>query len=121
MKEHLDTHRQLLIEPTVGISEGLEPLEEYQEGGYHPVHLGDTFGTSGRYRVIHELSHGGFGTVWLLRDSKDLGYVAVKVMAGDVAPESLPDLTLTHLDRSVPGAECIAIPLDTFSIIGPNG
>jgi serine/threonine-protein kinase SRPK3 len=31
----------------------LEPLEYYQDGGYHPIHLGDTLGLSGRYRVIH--------------------------------------------------------------------
>lgn len=104
-----------------GINEGLEPLEEYQQGGYHPVHLGDTLGTSGRYRVIHKLGHGGFGTVWLCRDLQEPGYVAVKVMAGDVAPKTLLDLKLTHLDRSAPGAEHIAIPLDTFSVTGPNG
>lgn len=104
-----------------GINEGLEPLEEYQDGGYHPIHLGDTLGASDRYRVIHKLGHGGFGTVWLCRDMQDPGYVAVKVMAGDVAPETLPDLTLTRWDRSAPGAEYIAIPLDSFSIVGPNG
>lgn len=104
-----------------GINEGLEPLEAYQDGGYHPIHLGDTLGTSSRYRVIHKLGHGGFGTVWLCRDMQDLVYVAVKVMAGDVTPETLPDLTLTQLDQSAPGAEYIAIPLDVFSIAGPNG
>ncbi len=104
-----------------GINEGLEPLEEYQDGGYHPIHIDDTLGASGRYRVIHKLGHGGFGTVWLCRDMQDPGYVAVKVMAGDMTPSTLPDLTLTQLDRSAPGAEYIAIPLDSFSITGPNG
>jgi len=104
-----------------GINEGLEPLEEYQDGGYHLIHLGDTLGASGRYRVIHKLGHGGFGTVWLCRDMQDPGYVAVKVMAGDVVPETLPDLTLMRWDRSAPGAEYIAIPLDSISIAGPNG
>lgn len=104
-----------------GINEGLEPLEEYQEGGFHPVHLGDTLGASGQYRVIHKLGHGGFGTVWLCRDLQGPGYVAVKIMVGDVAPEDIPDLALTKLDRSAPGAEHIAIPLDSFSVTGPNG
>ncbi|KAJ5915758.1 hypothetical protein N7454_010899 [Penicillium verhagenii] len=36
-----------------GVNEGLEPLEDYQPGGFHPVHLGDTLGPSQRYRVIH--------------------------------------------------------------------
>jgi len=104
-----------------GMNEGLEPLEEYENGRYHPIHLGDTLGTSCRYRVIHKLGHGGFGTVWLCRDMRDPGYVAVKVMVGDVTPETVPDLALTRLDRSAPGAEYIAIALDSFSITGPNG
>ncbi|KAL1860484.1 hypothetical protein VTK73DRAFT_7297 [Phialemonium thermophilum] len=104
-----------------GINEGLEPLDEYRDGGYHPIHLGDTLGASGRYRVLHKLGHGGFGTVWLCRDTRDAGYVAVKVMVGDVTPETIPDLTLARLDRSAPGAEYIAIPLDSFSLEGPNG
>lgn len=104
-----------------GINDGLEPLEEYRDGGYHPIHLGDTLGASGRYRVIHKLGHGGFGTVWLCRDIWDAGFVAIKVMAGDMTPKALPDLTLTQLDRPIPGAEYIAIPLDSFTIQGPNG
>lgn len=46
---------------------------------------------------------------------------AVKVMAGDVAPETLLDLKLTQLDRSAPGAEFVAIPQAAFTITGPNG
>ncbi|POS72633.1 CMGC protein kinase [Diaporthe helianthi] len=105
-----------------GINEGLEPLEDYQDGGFHPVHLGDALGASNRYRVIHKLGHGGFGTVWLCRDSQDLlGYVAVKVMVADINPENLQDLTLTRVNQTSPGAEYIGIPLDSFSITGPNG
>ncbi|KAJ5618695.1 hypothetical protein N7528_006806 [Penicillium herquei] len=104
-----------------GVNEGLEPLEDYQSGGFHPVHLGDTLGPSQRYRVIHKLGHGGFGTVWLCRDTQETGYVAVKVMVGDADPKTLSDLTLTNFDKSIPGAENIAIPINSFSIDGPNG
>ncbi|KAG8164502.1 hypothetical protein KVR01_006420 [Diaporthe batatas] len=104
-----------------GINEGLEPLEDYQDGGFHPVHLGDILGECNKYRVIHKLGHGGFGTVWLCRDSNNLGYVAVKVMTADIKPEALPDLALTGLNQISPGAECIGVPLDSFSITGPNG
>lgn len=104
-----------------GINEGLKPLEEYQDGGYHPIHLGGALGASGRYLVIHKLGHGGFGAMWLCRDVRDSGYVAVKVMAGDVTPDKVPDLALTRLDQSAPGAEYVAIPTDSFTIVGPNG
>lgn len=104
-----------------GMTDNFEPLEEYQEGGYHPIHIGDTLGASGRYRVIHKLGHGGFGTVWLCRDSQDLEYVAVKVMAADVGRQKFQDLHLRQLDRSHPGAKYIVTLLDSFSITGPNG
>ncbi|CAG7565810.1 unnamed protein product [Fusarium equiseti] len=104
-----------------GSNEGVESLEEYQDGGYHPVHLGDTFGPSGRYKVIHKLGHGGFGTVWLCRDSVDARYVALKVLASELNSDDLPDLTLAELDHSHPGAKYIATPLDHFSFEGPNG
>jgi hypothetical protein len=102
-----------------GIDEGLEGLEEYQEGGYHPVHLGDSLG--GRYHVIHKLGHGGFGTVWLCRDTQKNNYVAVKVTIADVGPGDLADLKIAQLDRTAPGAELLAVPLDHFSLQGPNG
>ncbi|KAJ5715387.1 uncharacterized protein N7483_012568 [Penicillium malachiteum] len=106
-----------------GVNEGLEPLEDYQSGGFHPIHLGETLGLSQRYRVIHKLGHGGFGAVWLCRDTQETGYVAVKVMVGesDADPKTFSDLTLTNLDKSVPGADHITIPLNSFSIDGPNG
>ncbi|KAJ5928335.1 hypothetical protein N7466_007291 [Penicillium verhagenii] len=104
-----------------GVNEGLEPLEDYQPGGFHPVHLGDTLGPSQRYRVIHKLGHGGFGTVWLCRDTQDSGYVAVKVMVEEAKQHDVQDLLIKNLDRSVPGADNIAIPLDSFSMDGPNG
>lgn len=104
-----------------GPQEGVESLEDYQAGGYHPVHLDDRLGPEGRYRVIHKLGHGGFSTVWLCRDAMDNRYVAVKVMTADVSPEKLMDLHLMTLDKSAPGAEYIDIPKDHFLVEGPNG
>ncbi|KAL8344184.1 hypothetical protein RB601_004622 [Gaeumannomyces tritici] len=100
----------------------IEPLEEYEDGGFHPVHLGDTPGSEGRYRVIHKLGHGGFGTVWLCRHDRTETYVALKVLISHVPSEvEVFDLKLARLDRSIPGWEYIAMPLDHFTVAGPNG
>lgn len=104
-----------------GGNHGLENLEYYEEGGYHPIHLGDYLGPNDRYRVIHKLGHGGFGTVWLCRDNNEGKYVAVKVMTADMPPDKRLDLSFSDFDRSKPGAEYIAFPLDHFEITGPNG
>ncbi|KAI1052584.1 hypothetical protein LB507_009789 [Fusarium sp. FIESC RH6] len=104
-----------------GSNEGVESLEEYQDGGYHPIRLGDTLGPSDRYKVIHKLGHGGFGTVWLCRDMVGARYIALKVLASELKSDDLPDLTLTDLDQSHPGAKYITSPLNQFSLEGPNG
>ncbi|KAF5012510.1 hypothetical protein FDECE_1436 [Fusarium decemcellulare] len=104
-----------------GVHEGVEPLEIYQDGGYHPVHLGDCYGPCGRYRVLHKLGYGGFGTVWLCRDTLNETYVSLKILASELKSDELLDLTLAGLDHSIPGAEHIAVPLDHFTVEGPNG
>lgn len=104
-----------------GMNDGLEPLENYQADGYHPVHLSDCLGPLGRYRVIHKLGYGGFSTVWLCRDTQDAKCVAIKVMISHVTVNMLVDLNLEAIDRSLPGAEHIAFPLDHFELEGPNG
>jgi serine/threonine-protein kinase SRPK3 len=48
----------------------IEHREEYRPGGFHPVHIGDRFGTAGRFRVIHKLGRGGLATVWLCLEQK---------------------------------------------------
>jgi serine/threonine-protein kinase SRPK3 len=55
-----------------------ENLRLYEPGGYHPVHLGDTFseipGSSlPRYRTLHKLGYGSFATVWQAEDMRDNG------------------------------------------------
>lgn len=59
----------------------------YGEGGFHPIHLEDTF-KHDRYKVIHKLGHGGFATAWLARDSKRERYVALKVLAARLSGTS---------------------------------
>lgn len=93
---------------------GLEALESYAEGGYHPVHLGDCLGFDGRYRVIHKLGFGSFSTVWLCRDTEKDRYVALKIATADAAAEY-------GFSLSIPRSECTAPPLGHFAIDGPNG
>lgn len=93
---------------------GLEALESYAEGGYHPVHLGDCLGVDGRYRVIHKLGFGAFSTVWLCRDTRKDRYVALKIATADAAAEY-------GFSLSIPRSECTAPPLGHFTIDGPNG
>lgn len=45
-----------------------EPLAQYRNGGYHPVHLGDTM-LGQRYEIVHKLGWGRDGIVWLARDA----------------------------------------------------
>lgn len=104
-----------------GVQDGVEDLERYEAGGYHPMHLGDRLGDSGSYHVIHKLGHGGFSTVWLCRDTREGPYVAVKVHTADVSAKNLPDLRLVDLDKSIAGAEYMNAPRDYFSLQGPNG
>lgn len=51
------------------MTEDEEDWEDYCKGGYHPVHIGDTF-SDGRYIVVRKLGWGHFSTVWLAKDTK---------------------------------------------------
>lgn len=44
---------------------------QYVKGGYHPVHIGDTF-SDGRYIVVRKLGWGHFSTVWLAKDTRSV-------------------------------------------------
>lgn len=61
--------------------EDVESLEDYQPGGYHPVHINDHL--HGRHRVVHKLGHGTFSTTWLALDEQTSNYIAIKVGTAD--------------------------------------
>ena len=48
------------------VGPGLESLDRYRPGGYHPVHIGDVYDE--KYRVLHKLGYGSHSTVWFARD-----------------------------------------------------
>ncbi|CAO1614105.1 unnamed protein product [Sympodiomycopsis kandeliae] len=108
------------------MTEDEEDLEDYCKGGYHPVHVGDTF-SDGRYLIVRKLGWGHFSTVWLAKDGKAKRHVALKVV------KSAPHYTETALDEikllqrlvaANPGhagrRHCVSL-LDHFKHKGPNG
>ncbi|EGR29242.1 serine protein kinase, putative [Ichthyophthirius multifiliis] len=54
-----------------------EGIEDYNTGGYHPVHIGEVINK--RYVIIQKLGWGHFSTVWLSKDFKYNTYVALKI------------------------------------------
>jgi serine/threonine-protein kinase SRPK3 len=110
--------------------DGVERLELYEPGGYHPVMVNDLL--HNRYRIVDKLGFGGYSTIWLARDEMVKRYVAVKIGISTPSlprrePEILRELhglgtnsqALAAPDRN----ECAALPsiLDTFDVRGPNG
>lgn len=100
----------------------VENIELYQEGGYHPVRIGDQIA---EYTIIHKLGYGGYGTVWLARDTSKQRYVALKIIISNESEEAMDkDLKiLKHLSQhtSLPGGNFVDLPINDFWITGPNG
>lgn len=106
----------------------LEDVFDYEPGGNHPVHLGDTLGDDGRYRVMQKLEHGGTSIVWLCRDLQaDAAptYVALKILMADCStehdcPELLHEQSLQNCQEK-DESEAICLFRDHFRFDGPNG
>ncbi|OAA63429.1 protein kinase domain protein [Niveomyces insectorum RCEF 264] len=103
---------------------GVESLEDYKKGGYHPVTIGDTY--NGRYLIVDKLGYGGYSTVWLARDNVSNCYVALKVgiSESDLASQEsyiLRSLLSSPSSPTQTGRDCIPQVFDEFDVRGPNG
>lgn len=109
-----------------------------REGGYHAVHVGDTF-KNGAYRALCRLGVGHFSTVWLCLDntrsstsgssssstSRPQRVVALKIQksAVDYSEAAKDEIKLLNaVKKSDPDAQAQVISLlDHFEHFGPNG
>ena len=104
--------------------DGVEWVERYRPGGYHPLNIGDIL--NNRYHIVHKLGFGAYSTVWLARDHSTEKYVAVKILvAGDGSQQSEKDILRSLSFRESP-SEASPRPdiyslLDEFEVVGPNG
>ncbi|KAI0425572.1 kinase-like domain-containing protein [Xylaria sp. FL1042] len=102
---------------------GLEEISRYNRGGFHPIHIEDVL--NDRFKVVHKLGNGGFGTVWLCRDLQLEKWRAVKVIAADASSDSTEvemfEFLMTNSSREELDQNHITVPLESFWIDGPNG
>lgn len=111
--------------------DGVERVELYEPGGYHPVVIDELL--QNRYRIVDKLGFGGYSTIWLARDETDKRYVAVKV---GISSPLLPrreleilkalDSSRSSLQDAYPPTDAeraSAVPtiLDSFDVRSPNG
>jgi serine/threonine-protein kinase SRPK3 len=103
-----------------------EDSEDYCKGGYHPVHVGETY-NDGKYVVVRKLGWGHFSTVWLSRDTASGKHVALKVVrsASHYTETAIDEIKLLNKVVSAnpnhPGRRYVVSLLDSFEHKGPNG
>ncbi|KAK2960375.1 putative serine/threonine protein kinase [Blattamonas nauphoetae] len=106
-----------------------ESKEDYRNGGYHEVFIGDVLNQ--QYKVCHKLGWGHFSTVWLceILDSRRSPFpnkfVAIKIVRSQpnytkAAKEEISMLkTITECDKE--NSNHVSHLLDFFSVTGRNG
>ena len=103
-----------------------EDSEDYCKGGYHPVHVGETY-NNGKYVVVRKLGWGHFSTVWLSRDTTTGKHVALKVVrsAAHYTETAIDEIKLLNkvvqANPNHPGRSYVVSLLDSFEHKGPNG
>ncbi|KAF8140045.1 kinase-like protein [Boletus edulis] len=106
------------------VSKEEESPADYNAGGYLPVKINDVF-KDGRYLVVRKLGWGHFSTVWLVHDTHQSRYSALKVVKSasryaDTARDEIKLLTkVSHANSAHPGRAYIVSFLDSFTHPGP--
>lgn len=103
---------------------GAENPANYRPGGFHPVHLGDSF-ANGRYTVVHKLGHGISSTIWLVLDGTTQTYASLKIIAAGRSESAIELAVLQHLEATFnadeEGSTHVIRMFDHFVHDGPNG
>ncbi|KAH8916534.1 kinase-like protein [Atractiella rhizophila] len=101
------------------LSDLSESISKYGPGGFHPVHIGETY-CEERYKILHKLGQGGLSTVWLARDKQSpshLQYVALKFYSA-IIPESRLQIEFDIYNRLVANGETVQTdPLYAIDVV----
>lgn len=101
-------------------------MEDYCKGGYHPVHVGETY-KDGKYTIVRKLGWGHFSTVWLSKDNTNGRHVALKVVrsAAHYTETAIDEIKLlkkvVDANPNHPGRKYVVSLLDSFEHKGPHG
>ncbi|XP_021751705.1 SRSF protein kinase 3-like [Chenopodium quinoa] len=107
-----------------GSEEDEEEFDSYRKGGYHAVRVGDSF-NGGRYIAQRKLGWGQFSTVWLAYDTRNSGFVALKIQksAMQFAQAALHEIEVLSAiaDGDQTHSKYVVRLIDHFKHTGPNG
>ncbi|KAF2004736.1 non-specific serine/threonine protein kinase [Amniculicola lignicola CBS 123094] len=107
-----------------------QPFEEerlpwYNPDKFYPVRIGEILDSS--YKVLGKLGYGAYSTVWLCRNTRDVGFVAIKVCTRDFDRSARIHRELqfykhvSSLNSQHHGQSFVRGLLGTFEITGPTG
>ncbi|KAK5633266.1 hypothetical protein RRF57_008980 [Xylaria bambusicola] len=110
-------------EPQYVPVDDVETIENYETGGYHPIHIGDRLGPKDRFKIVNKLGYGGHSTVWLAQDEAEGRYVALKVTVAALSHISREQSILQELEEPLRFEPSVGVPKlrAIFSHAGPNG
>ncbi|KAK6951627.1 hypothetical protein Daesc_006149 [Daldinia eschscholtzii] len=107
----------------INYSANVEDVQLYNEGGHYPVHLGVKL--DNRFTVVHKLGSGGYGIVWLCRDTYLEKWRAVKILTANQTAKGTENEIICDLQKRFTEDELernhILLPLERFWLTGPNG